>query len=169
MFEGLKMNRLLALVLLFGFFRCATASDVNEVTRYEKELFTPQVLNYFGMGKDRFQSLTSAQKQDLLEAKKALASFLKATQNPDTDVLRFLGKELRDRYKTRNALLSKLFGQETEILVDAVTDFEFQQKGLNLKFYVVLFSEGNLLVREDIARLKKQGQDWKIVGIGGIE
>ncbi len=163
------MKRLITIVLLGCSFNCASAGESNEVIRFEKELFAPQVLNYFGMGKDRFQSLTPTQRSDLLEAKKTLFSFLMATQNPDADIWRFLSRDLFARYKTRNVFLSKLFGQETEILVNAITDFDPQKNEFNLKYYVVLFSEGNLLVREDLATLRKQDGNWRVISIGGIK
>ncbi len=45
------------------------------------------------MGVDRFKSLTSVQKSDLLEARKILTSFLKSIQAPDVDLSQFLGRE----------------------------------------------------------------------------
>ena len=121
------------------------------------------------MGVDRFKSLTSVQKRDLLEARKILTSFLKSIQNPDVDLSQFLGQEFLARYKTRNELLSKLLDPETEIFVTAITDFELQQNNtLNLKHYVILFSEGNLLIREDLVRFKKYESSWKIVNIDGL-
>ena len=170
MFEGLKMNRLLTFTFLFFLSSIVNASVESNVASFEKELFSPQVLNYFGIGKDRFQSLTTVQKRDLLDARKTLVLFLKATQKPDADLSRFLGRGLLAGYKNRGALLNKLLGQETEILVTSVSDFEFQQNSkLNLKYYVVLFSEGNLLMREDSATLEKHGSTWKIMIIGGLK
>lgn len=168
--KKLKINQLfLIFILQFYLFSIVLANDNNELVRFERELFTPQALSHFGMSVDRFKSLTSVQKRDLLETRKILTSFLKSIQNPDVDLSQFLRQEFLARYKTRNELLSKLLDPETEIFVTAVTDFELQQNNtLNLKHYVILFSEGNLLIREDLVRFKKYESSWKIVNIGGL-
>lgn len=164
------MKHLLTFILLFLLSGLANASEDSGVASFEKDLFTPQSFNYFGMGTDRVRPLTATQKRDLLEVKKTLILFLKATQKPDIDLSRFLGRELLARYKSRGDLLNKLLGQEIEILLAAVTEFELQQNSaLVLNYYVVLFSEGNLLIREDSASIKKQGSNWKIVSIGGLK
>jgi hypothetical protein len=155
---------------LFLFPGFVNAGEKNEVALYEKELFAPQVISNFGMGDERFRSLTAVQKRDLLEAKKTLISFLKATQVPDADLSRFLGRGLLAKYKSRHELLDKLLGQETEIHLAAITWFELgQDSALNLHYYVVLSSEGSLLLREDSAKLKKQGSYWEVMSVGGLE
>lgn len=164
------MKHLLTFLLLFLLSSLASANEDSGLANFEKDLFAPQSLHYFGVGKDRVRSLTAIQKRDILEAKKTLVSFLKATQEPDADLSRFLGRKLLAQYKNRGELLNKLLGQEIEILLTAITEFKFQQDSvLTLKYYVVLFSEGNLLIREDSASIKKQGSNWEILSIGGLE
>lgn len=147
-----------------------SASEKNEATLYEKDLFAPQVISKIGMGDDRLRSFTSVQKRNLLDAKKTLVSFFRITQIADADLSRFLGRELQDKYKTRGALLDKLLGPETDIDMAVITGFELEKDStFTLMYYVVLFSEGRFLLREDSAKLKKQGANWKVISMGGLE
>lgn len=165
------MNQFLMFLLLhFLMSGIASANGEHEIVHFERELYAPQMLNHFGIGKDRFKSLTPEQKNDLQEARKILASFLIALQSPNSDVSEFLAQEFRERYKSRKELLSELIDLETEILVNAVTDFEIQQNDtIILKHYVVLFSEGMLIVKEESVRFKKYEAGLKIESIGGLQ
>lgn len=165
------MNRLLLiLVLQFSLSGYVFADEDDGLASFEKKLYTPQVLSHFGMAKDRYQSLTPEQKIDLLEAKKMLMSFFVSIQNPDSDLSEFLAQEFLERYKTKKELLFNLIDPETRILISAITDFELQQNDMIiLKHYVVLFSEGDLITREDSAHFNKYESGWKIVSIGGFQ
>ena len=95
--------RRIKLILLSLFFLASVVLANNDygITHFEKELFAPQIFNHFGIGKDRFQSLTSDQKNNLLEARKVLMSFLFAIQNLDSDFSKFVSQEFLDQYKTK--------------------------------------------------------------------
>lgn len=102
MSKKLRMRRIkLILLSLFFLASVVLANNDHGITHFERELFTPQIFNHFGIGKDRFQSLTSDQKNNLLEARKALMLFLVTIQNPDSDFSKFLSQEFLDQYKTR--------------------------------------------------------------------
>lgn len=165
------MHRLLLFFVLFHITSLVAASEDNRSkANFEQKMFALQSLSHFGIDETRFQSYTNNQKRDLLEARSILFSFLKATQNPDDDLLSLLGQGLRTAYESRAELLNKLLGQEIEIQSTAITEFELQQDGaIVFSYYVVLFSEGNLLLKEDSASLKKYGTSWKITSIGGLK
>lgn len=155
--------------LLFLIIGIAQAADKNEIPLYEKKLFNPQVINNFGIGDKRFQSLTSTQKADLLEIQKTLFSFLKATQIPNTDLTRFLGRSLSIQYKSRAKLLEKLLSHETEIHLVTIVGFEIGKTDtVTINYYVVLYSEGNFFLREDSANMEKEGEQWKVTSIASL-
>lgn len=164
------MNRFLMILLLQFFLSGVTfANGDHEIVDFEKELYAPQALNHFGMDKDRFKSLTPEQKSDLLKARKILSSFLIAMQSSISDLSEFLAQEFRERYTSRKELLSKLIDPETEILISAVTDFEIQQNNtIILKHYIVLFSEGMLIIKEESVCFKKYETGLKIESIVGL-
>ncbi len=165
------MRMLLSLGLVF----CVAYSDIGLADELSKEQFErlfyePQTVGRLGIYAERFRSLGARKQKALLEARATLMGFFAATQALDQDPREFLGGPLASKFKNRAQVGEALFGLETELLVASVIDFELpEQDSLELKYYVVVFSEGTMLLRQGQSRLKRVGASWKVVRIGGIE
>lgn len=146
----------------------AFANDAQR-SAFERELFRPSVLSSFGIDQSRLNALSTKQREELLLARRVLLRFFRATQSNSPDVRSLVGAELLDQFPDQAAMLQKLFGQETEVLIGAITDFAFRSpKEIEVGYYIVLFADGRMLLRDDRAVLRRSGKDWFIVQIGGV-
>lgn len=133
-------------------------------------MFSPSVVGSFGISKNRLETLNSRQKQDLLAARLTLMKFLKASQSHLPNIRRLVDPVLMNQFPDQTSLLNKLFGQESEVLLGAVTDFELNSPNeIELGYYVVLFTEGNVLLRDDKTVLRRRDSKWVIARIGGVQ
>ncbi len=77
---------------------------------------------------------------------------------------------LLSRFPDQAVMLQTLFGQEAEVLLGAVTDFTIRSSSeMEFGYYVVLFSEGRMILRDDKALMKRSGRGWVIARIGGMQ
>ena len=164
------MTKLPTVVLMFAMPLSVLASeDHGKEIAFERQIFSPTVIGSFGIDPTRLKSLTEGQKKDIAAARQTLVQFMKAAQAHEPKVGSLVERGLLARYPSETAFLEKLFGQETEVSVIAVTDFALVSLDeISISFYIVLFSEGRLLLREDKATLRKSGGKWRIAAIGGL-
>lgn len=136
---------------------------------FERELFAPNVFGSFGVDPKRLGALGTKQREDLLSARRVLLRFLRIAQSHNPDVRRLVDSALLNRFPNQMVMLQKLFGQESDVLIGAVTDFTlWSPDEIELGYYVVLFAEGRVLLRDDKALLRRVGRAWVITQIGGL-
>lgn len=163
------MNRIFAALLVVCSSVPGLAADRGTQKAFEREMFAPSVLGSFGIDRKRLDSLNAKQREDLLSARRVLLRFLRAAQSHTPDVRRLVDSALLDRFPDQATMLQKLFGQETEVLIGAVTDFTLRSPNeIELGYYVVLFAEGRMLLRDDKTLLRRSRRDWVIARIGGL-
>ena len=147
-----------------------SAGDEGKKSAFDREMFSPSVMGSFGIDPKRLDSLNPKQRHDLLSARQVLIKFLKVSQSHSPDVRRLVDPGFLGRFPDQASLLEKLFGQETEVLVGAVTDFSIGSANeIELGYYIVLFVEGRVVLRDDKTLLRRSGGDWLIVRIGGLQ
>jgi hypothetical protein len=96
-------------------------------------------------------------------------TFFKVSQSHSPEVRGLVHPGLLGRFPDQMTLLSKLFGQETEVCIGAVTDFEISSANeIQLGYYVILFVEGSFILREDKTLLRHSEGKWLIARIGGV-
>jgi hypothetical protein len=118
----------------------------------------------------RLSALTVAQRDSVIAAKSVLISFFRSTQQPNRALVPFLGAQLASQYPTRRALMDDLLGQEVTVESLTVVNFEINKpQRIDLSYYIVIFAEGNYLLRTDTATLAKEKAGWKIIKVGGID
>lgn len=164
------MNRIFAGLLAFCFAVSGMAANKNVPDKaFQREMFSPQVLGAFGVDRQQLAALNQKQRADLLAAHRSLMRFLVAAQSHTPDVRRFVHPALLASFRDETSFLQKLFGQETDVLSAAVTDFKMNSdEEIEIRYYVVLFAEGRLLLREDKSLLRRTNNNWMITRIGGL-
>ena len=136
---------------------------------FEREMFSTSVITPSGISSERLEALSPNQRQDLLSARQTLMKFLKVSQSHLLDVRGLVHPGLLGRFPDQMTLLGKLFGQETEVCIGAVTDFEISSANeIELGYYVVLFVEGSFILLEDKTLLRRSEGKWLIARIGGV-
>ena len=159
----------IGLAISMTYLSVATADELSQA-KFESLFLEPQVIGRFGMLPERFRSIGAKRHQDLLSARATLMAFFAATQTIHKDPRQYLGGSLVGRFKDRAGVGRELLGPETSVHVVSIIDFDtVEEDVLELKFYVVIFLEGKMIVDEDRARLRKIGTSWKIMQIGGIK
>ena len=159
---------LIALVVVVA---CATANASQPQDLLLRDFFaTTPIYRENSKGIDeRFAILTTAQRDSVLNARSVLINFFRSTQQPDQALAPFLGIKLALQYPQRRSLMDALLGQEVSIQSLTVVGFDISdQLRIDLNYYIVIFADGNYLLREDTATFAKEKAVWKIVKIGGI-
>ena len=84
--------------------------------------------------------------------------------------LRVERPELAKEKPTKLALSESLIPFESSILSIALSDFEFLRSDLlKLEYYAVVFTDGNLVIDEREAELRRFGAGWKVSKITKAE
>lgn len=165
------MTRILTFLLICCITLPAWSAD-NERTRstFEREMFSTSVITPSGISSERLEALSPKQRQDLLSARQTLMKFFKVSQSHSPDVRGLVHPDLLGRFPDQMTLLGKLFGQETEVCIGTVTNFEISSANeIELGYYVVLFVEGSFILREDKTLLRRSAGKWLIARIGGVQ
>jgi hypothetical protein len=145
------------------------AEELDTKGAFERELFSPSAVRPFGIDKHRFKALSFKQRQDLLDARQVLMKFFKASQSHSPDIHGLVASALLGRFPDQVALLDKLFGQETEVVLGSITDFVIScANEIELSYYIVVFAEGNTILNQDKVLLRRDAANWLIVRIGGL-
>lgn len=157
-------------VLVWGLVTSGWAAEEPDTKgAFERELFSPSAVRPFGIDEHRFKALTFKQRQDLLDVRLVLMKFLKASQSHSPDIHGLVASALLGRFPDQVALLDKLFGQETEVVLGSITDFVISSANeIELSYYIVVFAEGNTILNQDKVLLRRDAAKWLIVRIGGL-
>jgi len=142
-------------------------ADIDEAA-FTKRFMQPFVVSELGMGVDRLAPLGPAQMTDVLDAKAALGRFFKSLEDPKGSIERFVTPAFAKAKPSRLAVRQALVADETTILEMAVFDFQFlsDKKSLELRFYVVVMTEGTFEVSEGRAEMSKLDSYWRVSKIG---
>ncbi len=145
--------------------------DADDVARrtFERQLFSPTVISASGLDAGRFSSIGRRERSDAISAKTALAGFFRACHTSGADPTKHVSALLAEKYRDGDVLKKALFDAETEVVLFFVSDFSIvSEASVEVKYVLVLFSEGSYVVREDHAMLKKEAGEWKILSVGGL-
>jgi len=165
------VTRVMTFLLVWGLVISGWAAEnPNTKGAFERELFSPSVVSSFGIDEQRLKTLNSKQRQDLLDARQVLVKFLKVSQSHSPDVRELVASALLSRFQNQVALLDKLFGHETEVVLVSITDFSIPSANeVELSYYIVVFAEGNTILNQDKVLLQRDIAKWLIVRIGGLQ
>lgn len=142
------------------------SSEVNaqryQYQEFEKRLFSLEEIGPPGLRETN--QLSPQEKQNLIEARYALMSFLKAAQNVGQDAMKFTTPPLYQKHKTDLEFNRATFALESYIISSAVTHFQFTIKPyeITLGMYVVLSVEGSIAVEPACAIMKMDAGQWKV-------
>src|SRR6058998_3498582 len=164
------MRVLLAIALILGVSLSVYAQQKTEERKaLEKQLFTPVPISPPGLDKTQFRQLTQERRTDLVHAHETLVQFFIGLEDLNAvNPLTLLDPKFGKQFKDRVELGRKLFGEETSVVLFGLSNFQFvNSQGIRLEFYVMIFSEGEMLVREGSFDLTKSGKEWKIASISG--
>jgi len=152
----------IALVLIFGG-RSASAQTIDQKS-FEAKLYSIEPISHFGIDEQRFATLTETQKQALVDSRRTLIDMLRAIQLK-RNALTYLTTDMAKKYRNSSALASSLLEPETMILGAGISDFTFVDvETIKLHFFVAVFSEGNIVVSEKSAVMKKTEAGWRVDG-----
>ena len=111
----------------------------------------------------QFAGLDEVSKRALLACRGALVAVLKGIE-ARTDLRPYITPELAGKYPTTEALAKSLIAPETELLAVGVREFDFDNDsiGIRLKFFALVYSEGQTAVPEKIVNCRRSGDRWRI-------
>jgi hypothetical protein len=128
-------------------------------------MYSIEAISHFGVSDDKFAALTEVQRRSLIEARSNLMDMLQSIQHR-RDVRRYVTPEMLGKYKTSAALAASVTDAETSLLAAGVSDFSLVDAGtIKLNFFAVVSSEGNIVVSEKTAVIKRVDSVWRFAGL----
>ena len=151
----------LASLCVLGVLGRAAHGQIAERQSFEAKLYSIEAISHFAVNDEKFAGLTEVQRRSLIEARNDLMGMMQAIQHR-RDVTRYVTPEMVGKYKTSAALAASIMDAETSMLAAGVSDFSFVDAGtIKLNFFVVVSSEGNIVVSEKTAVLKQVDSAWR--------
>jgi hypothetical protein len=151
-----------ALVTILALICWIPAAFCEDKATFEKRLFGITPLSHFSVDTQRFRTLNQNDKTNLLAARTVLSTVLERLEKKQ-DALPYLTREFAKNFKSSTELAASLISPETSLMALGITDFELvDSSSTKLQFFVLTFSEGNLVVSEKTASLKKTSAGWRI-------
>lgn len=141
----------------------ATLGQATEQRSFEKRMYSVSQLSFFGSDPQEFAGLSVDDQRNLLQCRRVLMALLQDVET-GADARKYLTKDLARTYETPTAFASSLVESETSLVAAGVTEFSVEpdRSQVNLHFFVVTFSEGNMYASEMTATLRKSASDWRI-------
>jgi len=128
--------------------------QTTEQKSFDAKMYSIEAIDHFGTGDEKYAALTDMQKRSLVEARNDLMDMLQAIQHK-RDVTKYVSQGM--------ALVGSIIDPETSILAAGISEFDFVDKGaIRLKFFALVFSEGNIVVSEKAAVLKSTDSGWRV-------
>jgi hypothetical protein len=141
-----------------------TAAQTIDRKSFEAKLYQIEPISHFGIDEQRFATLTETQKQEVIDARRDLIDMLRAIQMK-RNALTYVTTDMAKKYRSSSALASSLLEPETTILGAGISDFTFvDAQTVKLHFFVAAFSEGNIVISEKFAVVKKTEGAWRVDG-----
>ncbi|MGB7218999.1 MAG: hypothetical protein WBD07_09330 [Vicinamibacterales bacterium] len=160
-------NTLLALCLLTIFANWASAQTTQTAApqTFNERVFAVVPVGRFPADPRAFAGLTPRDQHDVLACRDVLMELLKNLQTGG-DGLRYLARDFASQFKTTADVLASLAAPETSLLAAGISGFDFvdDRTGIELRFFMVVFSEGKTAVSEVAAVLRKTGSQWRVAG-----
>lgn len=154
-------------VLSYGQF--AVAADKRDEP-FETKLFRPANISSLGIDRDQVKRLDARQRADILAAKQVLVSMFLALEQPNWNPKPFFSEGLLARFPTSSEFTRALVAPETVVLQVGITGFDIVQPGskIDLRFFVLIMSEGSLIVNGESASFVKRDKRWVIARFGKL-
>ncbi len=139
--------------------------QATERKSFEAKMYSIEEISHFGVSDEKFAAVTEAQRRSLIEARSDLMGMLQAIQRR-RDVTRYVTPQMVGKYTTSAALAASIIEAETSMLAAGVSDFSFANaRTVKLNFFVVVSSEGNIVVSEKTAVLTQVDSTWRFAGL----
>ena len=154
----------LAVICALILFGQGTFGQTMDKKSFETKMYSIEAISHFGLDEQKFGRLKEAEKRNLVESRDDLMAMLQAIQTK-RDAMAYATSSMVHKYGSSTALASSLLEPETSILAAGVSDFAFVDAGsIRLRFFVAVFSEGNIVISEKSAILKKTDSGWRVAG-----
>lgn len=155
----------LARLCVLGILGGSLCGQTAELKSFDAKLYSIKEISHFSIDDQRFAALTDAQKRSLIESRDDLIALLQGIQD-NRDVRTYATPEMVHKYKTSIALAASIIEPETSILAAGVSDFALVDKQtIKLNFFTLLSSEGNIIVSERAAVLRKTDSGWGVAEV----
>lgn len=134
---------------------------------FESSLFGVSEISHFGLDEQRFNKLSTEQRENILLAKDVLLGLFKAIQNKNGKPQQYLSDELNKKFPTKLEFVQSLVADETSILALIIGDFTISKDGKNIVFHfsVISSAEGMVAVTEKVATVRNSGAGWRVAKI----
>jgi len=146
---------------------CAAQTAFSQGTNkkaFEAKVYSIEAISHFGLDDHRFSALTDIDKQNLIDSRNDLLGLLRAVQTKG-DALQYVTIEMGNKYRNSTALAASLLDPETTILAAGISDFTILDRGsIKFRLFVVVFSDGDIVISEKSASLKKTDSGWRVAG-----
>ncbi len=163
-------NFLKMAALISGIVLSAAVYAEEKPKEVSRRIFEPVLISPLGIGADRLAKVSASALTDVKVARGVLADFLRSLEESTADSMQFVTPELAKEKPTKLALSESLIPFESSILSIALSDFEFLRSDLlKLEYYAVVFIDGNLVIDEREAELRRFGAGWKVSKITKAE
>jgi hypothetical protein len=155
-----KVRRPIGLMIVLVM--CSAAAQSAQGQSFESRMYAIARLDHFDTSK--LAGLPADEKRDLLACRDAVIRVLKGIETK-SDVRPYITPALARKYPRTEALGAALVDPETSLLAAGVSDFDLTiggEKGIQLKVFAVVFSEGIIAASEKIAYCQRSGARWRI-------
>jgi hypothetical protein len=155
---------LLALCVLIGLAGHASAQTVDRQT-FDDKVLAIAPLGRVPVDPRAFAGLTPHEQHDVLACRDVLMNLLRSLQT-GSDALRYLAPEFANQFKTAADVLASLTFRDTSLMAAGISGVEVadDRTAIQLRFFMLVFSEGRIVTSEEAAVFKKVGSQWRIAG-----
>jgi hypothetical protein len=155
----------LARLCVLGVLGGSLCGQTADLKSFGTKIYSIKEISHFSIDDQRFAALTDAEKRSLIESRDDLIALLQGIQD-NRDVRTYATPEMVRRHKTSAALAASILEPETSILAAGVSDFALVDKQtIKLNFFALVSSEGNIIVSERVAVLKKTDSGWGVAEV----
>jgi hypothetical protein len=154
----------LALCFVIGLASRTSAQTVDQQTFNEK-VYAVAPLGRFPSDPRAFSGLSPRDEHDVLACREVLMGLLKSLQTGG-DALQYLAPDFARQFKSAADVLASVTAPETSLMAAGISGFDFddERTGIQLRFFMLILSEGKLVVSEEAAVLRKTGSQWRVAG-----
>ena len=140
----------------------STFGQTIDKKSFGTRMYSIEAISHFGLDEQRFRRLTEVDKRNLLESRDDLVAMLRAIEMK-SDAMAYVTSDMAHKYGSSTALAASLLEAETSILAAGISDFSLlDTRSIKLRFFVAVFSEGDIAISEKSAILKRTDSGWRV-------
>jgi hypothetical protein len=131
----------------------------SERKAFDRKMYAVVSLPHFGTSPGQFAGLTVGQRRSLLACRDILISLFQSLDS-NTNFAQYLTPDQAKKYRTP----ADLVAPETSLMEVGILDWDVKGDGkeIQLRFFTVVSSEGDLALTKNTATLKVIGSGWRI-------